>query len=135
MTPSQPSLFTESLEEALRDCVSVLKGPKAVGVMLWPSMKADLAGRRLNQCLDPERDEKLDPSEIMTIAKQARAHGCHSLMAFMAQELDYEWKAIDPETVEAREKRELAELLRVVNERLARLEKRESNTVLVRRVA
>jgi hypothetical protein len=121
----QEPLFVESLEEALRDAVNALKGPKAVGVMLWPSMKADLAGRRVNQCLDPERDEKFDLSEILLIVKAARALNKHTVMAFLARELDYEFSPIDPETVETKERRELADLLNVVKGKLDRLEKRD----------
>ena len=131
----QAPLFVESLEEALRGAVNALKGPKAVGVLLWPSMKADLAGRRVNQCLDPDRDEKFDLSEILLIAKHARAVGCHTFMAYLAGELDYECTPVDPETIEAKESREIAELLRDVNARLARFEKRAADRNTLRRVA
>lgn len=131
----QSSLFMESMEEAVRDCVNALKGPKAVGVMLWPSMKADLAGRRLNQCLDPERDEKLDLSEILVIAKRARSVGCHSLMAYLAAELDYECKPVDPETEVQRLQREFIEAQRELSKLVARIEQKSADVVAMRRVA
>lgn len=100
---TQDPLFVESIEEALRDAVNALKGPKAVGIDLWPEMSADLAGRRLNQCLDPERSEKLELSQVLLIAKRARARNCHTLMTFLCRELNYEApKAVDPRDEYAR---------------------------------
>lgn len=131
----QQPLFCDSIEEALRGAVHALKGPKAVGVALWPELSADLAAKRLNHCLDPERPEKLELSQVLLIAKRARAVNCHTLIAYLSAELDYEWNAIDPETLEAREKRELTEVLKGAIARLDRLEKREIERNTLRRVA
>jgi hypothetical protein len=128
-------MFVESLEEAVRDAVNALKGPKAVGVLLWPSMKADLAGRRVCQCLDPERDEKFDLSEVLLIAKLARQQNCHTLMAFLAQELDYEWKPVDPETEQQRLMRDFISAQKALSDIAARIEKRQAENPNLRRVA
>lgn len=132
---SQVPLFSESFEEALRDAVMALKGPKAVGVMLWPSMKADLAGRRLCQCLDPERDEKFDLAEILLIAKRARSVGCHTVMSYLAAELDYECKPVDPETEVQRLQREFIEAQRELAKIVAKIEQKSADVVAMRRVA
>lgn len=132
----QQPLFVDSMEEALRGAVMALKGPKAVGVALWPELSADLAAKRLNHCLDPERPEKLELAQVLLIAKRARMVGCHTLMSFLACELDYEGpKPIDPETLEAKERRELTTLLRDVSQRLDRLDKRDAERNQIRRVA
>lgn len=135
VVPAQTPLFVDSIEEALRDAVSALKGPKSVGVMLWPELSADVAAKRLNHCLDPERPEKLELSQVLLIAKKARSANCHTLIAYLCAELDYEWKPIDPETVEARERRELAELLVDVRAKLNRMERRDAERTELRRVA
>ena len=108
---TQEPLFVESLEEALRDAINALRGPKEVGVMLWPSMKADLAGRRVNQCLDHDRDEKFTLSELLLIAKRARALNCHTVMAFLAKELSYDLHPIDQEEAINRETHQLTSVL------------------------
>lgn len=131
----QNPLFSETFEDALMDAVKALKGPKAVGEMLWPDKGMESAAKYLRACLDPERDEKLSLSQILLLAKRARAIGCHTLIAFLATELDYEWKAVDPETVEARERRELGELMRRVEEKLDRLNKRDAERSVLRSVA
>ena len=131
----QSALFVESFEEAIADAVKALRGPKAVGTALWPEMSAELAAKRLNHCLDPERPEKLELSQVLLIAKRAREVNCHTVMAFLAAQLDYEYTPVDPETLEAKETREIAELLKTVNARLARFEKRQADKNQLRRVA
>ncbi len=132
---NQAPLFVESLEEALRGAVGALKGPKAVGVLLWPSMSAELAGRRVNQCLDPDRHEKFDLSEILLIAKHARAVGCHTFMAFLAQQLDYECKPVDPETELQRLQREFIESQRQLSKLAEQINGKLADVAQMRRAA
>lgn len=132
---NQAPLFVESLEEALRGAVGALKGPKAVGVLLWPSMTADLAGRRVNQCLDRERNEKFDLSEILLIAKHARSVGCHTFMAFLAAELDYDCKPIDPESAVQRLQREFTESVNRLADIQRQLTAKTADVVHMRRAA
>lgn len=131
----QQTLFVESLEEALRDCVNALKGPKAVGVALWPELSADLAAKRLNHCLDPERQEKLELSQVLLIAKRARLAGCHTVMAFLAQQLDYECKAVDPETEVQRLQREFVQAVDHLSKIQTSLAAKTSDVAQMRRAA
>lgn len=131
----QQPLFCESFEEAIRGAVNTLKGPKAVGVMLWPELSADVAAKRLNHCLDPERPEKLELSQVVLIAKRARLANCHTIFGFLAQELDYEFKPVDPETEQARLMREFIEAQRAISELACRIEKRLNENPNLRRVA
>lgn len=132
---TQEPLFVESLEEALRDAIGRLKGPKAVGVMLWPAMKAELAGRRVNHCLDPERDEKFELSEVLLIAKAARALHCHTVMAYLAAQLDYEFKPIDPESAVQRLQREFTESVTRLAEIQRQLTAKQDDVLAMRRAA
>jgi hypothetical protein len=125
----------DSIEEALLDAVKALKGPKAVGVFLWPELAADIAAKRLNHCLDPDRPEKLELSQLLLIAKRARAVGCHTVMSFLAKELDYEWKPVDPETEQQRLMREFIVAQKALTELAARIEKRQAENPNLRRVA
>lgn len=132
---AQQTLFVESIEEALRDCVNALKGPKAVGVLLWPELSADLAAKRLNHCLDPDRPEKLELSQILLIAKQARAVNCHTIMAYLASELDYECKPVDPETEVQRLQREFIEAQRALSKLAEQINTKLADVSHMRRVA
>ena len=116
MISAQQTLFVDSIEEAIRDSVNALKGPKAVGVMLWPELSADLAAKRLHHCLDPERPEKFELSQVLLIAKKARAVNCHTLIAYLSAELDYTWEPVDPETSVQRLQREFTDSVNRLSE-------------------
>lgn len=131
----QSALFVESLEEALLDAVKALKGPKAVGVALWPEMAADLAGKRLNHCLDPERPEKLELSQVLLIAKRARLAGCHTVMGYLAQQLDYDCKPVDPETEVQRLQREFIESQRQLSKLAEQINAKLADVAQFRRAA
>jgi hypothetical protein len=132
---AQTTLFVESIEEALRDCVNALKGPKSVGVMLWPELSAELAAKRLHHCLDPDRPEKLELSQVLLIAKKARASGCHTFMSFLASELDYDCKPTDPETAVQRLQREFTESVNRLSEIQRQLSSKTADVQAMRRVA
>ncbi len=124
---AQQTLFVESIEEALRDAVNALKGPKHVGVLLWPELSADLAAKRLNHCLDPDRPEKLELSQVLLIAKRARLAGCHTVMAYLSQELDYAAPvAVDPESEVQRLQREYIAATAALVKLAGRIEQRQT---------
>lgn len=100
------ALFHECLSDALRECVAVCGGLKAVGVKLWPEVEADHAGRRLADCLNDSKRDKLSPEQMLLILRMARAHGCHAGMTYLSRELGYS----DPQPIEPEDER--AELQR-----------------------
>lgn len=87
---SQESLWHDTFEDALRDVVQALGGPKKVACELWPGKGPQDAARYLNHCLDPERNEKLSPGEIIWIMRAGAQAGCHVAMAFIADICLYE---------------------------------------------
>lgn len=131
----QQPLFCETLEEALRGAVNALKGPKAVGVSLWPELSADVAAKRLNHCLDPDRPEKLELSQVVLIAKRARLVGCHTVMGYLAAELDYEYKPVDPETEVQRLQREFIESQRALSRLAEQINAKLADVAQMRRAA
>lgn len=136
MIPAQATLFVESIEEALHDSVNALKGPKAVGVMLWPELAADVAAKRLHHCLDPDRPEKLELSQVLLIAKKARANGCHTFMAYLASELNYEPpKPVEPETEVQRLQREFTDSVNRLAEIQRQLSAKTADVQAMRRAA
>lgn len=135
MISTQTTLFVESTEEALRDCVNALKGPKSVGVMLWPELSADLAAKRLNHCLDPERPEKLELAQVLLVAKKARAVDCHTLIAFLCSELNYRYEEVNPETEVQRLQREFTESVNRLSDIQRQLSAKQNDVQAMRRAA
>lgn len=89
MTSFQIPLFFDTYEDAIRAVVTALGGFKKVGVMLWPSKLADEAGRKLADCLNSVKREKLDISELALIRREARKAGVHILAHYEAREAGY----------------------------------------------
>lgn len=87
---TQDTLWHDTFEDALRDVVQALGGPKRVASQLWPGKGLQEAARYLNHCLDVERNEKLSPGEIIWIMRAGAQAGCHVAMTFIADSCLYE---------------------------------------------
>lgn len=86
----QPPLFVESIYDALRAIVGHLGGPKTVGKLLWPA-KSELGARgQLLDCLNPERNDKLDPDQIVMLFRLAREAGFHVAKHWLDAETGYQ---------------------------------------------
>ena len=120
----QQALWHESLDEALRDAVHAIGGPKAAGYLLWPDKKMDDSARYLHRCLDPERSEKLELSQVVMLMREAKANDCHTPMAYLASELGYEEpKPKDPETERDRIQREFIQAQEQMQALVKRMER------------
>ena len=118
----QPSLFLDSICDAIGCAVQTIGGAKKASALLWPAMKAETAYTRLRHCLADEFPEKLSPDEVLLLARHARNLGDHSIMQYLAVCLDYEIRPTNPDEAKARAKR--ARKLALIAE-LARLEEGE----------
>ncbi len=120
-----PALFHESLLDALAEVVRALGGSKAVGAKMRPEKGIDAAGRWLNDALNPNREEKLDPDQVLWLLKEGRAAGCHAAMNYLAREAGYSDPIpVEPEDERARAQRDFetaVKALGAVTDRLARL--------------
>jgi len=85
----QPALFHESYEDAIRDTALALGGNKIVGSSLWPSMLADEAGKKLADCLNRDKREKLSLGELSLIRRMARIAGVHILASYEMRDAGY----------------------------------------------
>lgn len=124
---SQPELFHETLNDALREVVQALGGAKKVGALMRPDIVgADTAGRWIHDCLNPERAHRFDPDQVLWLLREGRKAGCHAAMRFLAAECGYaEPVPIDPKVQEDRlldDLRSSALTLRVALEKIERLE-------------
>lgn len=86
---AQPPLFFDSFEDAVKHVVSVLGGPKEVGRLLWPTKSPEAARSRLLDCLNEKEPQKLDPNEIIALARAGREKGCHAIVDWLTQEAGY----------------------------------------------
>lgn len=103
-------VFYDSINDALVDCVKACGGSKNVGHEIWPAKGVEGAQRHLLACLNPDRNEKLSPDEVLLIARLARDKDCHVYIEYLAQALSY----AQPEPVEPED--ELKVLLKANNE-------------------
>ncbi len=101
-----PSLFHESLNEAIKDCINAVGGAKAVACRLWPEKTPEASHRLLLSCLNDDRPEHLTPDQVVMVLRLARAKGCHIGIAYILRDLGY----ADPQAIEPRD--EAAELQR-----------------------
>lgn len=120
------SLFHESLADALRECIAVCGGTKAVGAKLWPEKEPDAAGRILADCLNDGKREKLSPEQVMLLLRMARAKGCHAGMVYLSRELGYsDPQPVEPEDERAQLQREYIEAAKTMARMAARIESLE----------
>lgn len=100
---SQPPLFVEDIYEALGAIVTHLGGAKSVGSMFWPAKSAHDAGKLLKDCLNPERNEKLDPEQVLLLFRLARETNFHVSKHWFDTETGYEPSApTNPKDEQAR---------------------------------
>lgn len=86
--------FYEGPEDALRAAVQALGGAKQVGATLWPDKTPDSAGRLMQDCLNPGRNEKLDVTQVMFILRKAKDAGVHGPFTWFAGEIGYDARPI-----------------------------------------
>lgn len=100
-------LFCEDINEALREIVNGLGGPKKVGPLLWPEKTIEQAHSLLLACLNVERKEHLTPQQVTLLLREGRKVGCHVGVNFICDDAGYERPApIEPEDELARLQRE-----------------------------
>ena len=119
-----PSLFHESINDALRECVQACGGHKVVGSLLWPEKAADVAGRLLSDCLNDAKRERLSPEQVLLVLRLARERGCHAGMNFIARDAGYsDPPPVEPEDERAKLQREFIEASKSLTRMAAQIER------------
>lgn len=114
----------DDIEDALKDAVRHLGGNKNVARQLWPDKDPDIAGRLLADCLNPNRQERLAPSQVVFVLRLAREAGYHAPMHYFCGEAGYEpAKPREPEDEKAELQRRFIEATEVQSQLLERLER------------
>lgn len=120
MTPTP--LFHETLTDALREVVQAYGGAKKVGAAMKPQKAADDAGRWVLDCLNPERQARFDPEEVLWLLREGRKIGCHAAALFLMRESGYaDPVPVEPEDERARLEREFIDAARSVEAIAARM--------------
>lgn len=118
----QPALFHECLDDAIRDTVMAMGGNKRVGNLLWPALPADVAGKRLADCLNADKRDKLSPDELALIRREARKQGAHILATYEMRDAGYaDPLPIAPEDEAAQLQREYIAAVKAMGELQARI--------------
>ncbi len=123
----QQRLIFDDILDALGEVVRALGGPKAVGAAMRPELPMDQAAQWVRDCLNSNRRERFDPSQVLWLLRKGRDASCHGAMHFLCDETGYARpQPLDP-------KDELAELQRrfidaagsvqAIGERIERLTK------------
>jgi len=87
----QERLFYEDILDAARAVVQAAGGAKAVGPKLFGAGRSiDAAARLLLDCLNPANERRLDPGQLLALARIGRDIGCHALMNYFAAEAGYD---------------------------------------------
>ena len=119
MPPDLPEFETD--EEALTAAVQQCGGFKAMGVRLWPDVSPDVAARKLNDALNPMRPERLKPSQVRLILREARDRGYHAAAAWLMADVGYTLTPIDVRSQEDRKVQALLAATEVLSKALASL--------------
>lgn len=94
---SQQQLFYEDVFDVGRAAVQACGGAKVVAAKLWPHMPIAEAQRKLLDCLNRERPEKLCIEEFMALLRMAGEAGFHQAKHWIDQALGYQPTApLDP---------------------------------------
>lgn len=86
----------ETDEEALLSAVQHAGGAKVIGCKLWPDVSPDTAQRKLLDALNVNRPERLKPSQVRLLLREARERGYHAAAQWLMGEVGYSVTVIEP---------------------------------------
>lgn len=86
--------FYEEAKDALKAAIQALGGTKVVGPMMWPDKDPMKAAALLSDCINPNRSEKLEITQIMLIFSMAKEAGVHGPFLWFSNEIGYEARPI-----------------------------------------
>lgn len=120
----QDELFHEDVDAAISHVIAALGGNKKVGAMLYPEEPVDQAGRKVADCMNPDRPQFLKLKQITFLLTEARKQGIHSAMAFINRECGYgDPLPVEPEDEAAELQRQFIAAQKGMDKILKRMEK------------
>jgi hypothetical protein len=120
----QQPLFFEDVYDVLKYVVQSLGKPKDVGPLLFPHKEDPFAaGRLLSDCINSNRDAKLDIEQIILLLRLAKEKGCHAGIEYLCTAAGYSKpNPIDPKDEQAERQRELIRQLQLTRQLLSRID-------------
>lgn len=86
----QQPLFFEDIYAALRHVVQSLGKPKDVGPAIFPHKEdPEAAGRLLSDCLNENREARLNPEQLILLMRLGRDKGCHTAIDYICTAAGY----------------------------------------------
>jgi hypothetical protein len=126
----QEALFIEDELEALKVDIARLGGMKVVGASLYPDKTPPAAGEYLGACLNADRREKLDYSQIIWIKSEARKVGSFAAHRYESQVCGFaEPIPIEPEDEAAKLQRQFNESVKLQQQILHQMQRIQLPTV------
>ena len=86
--------FYENVEQALSACIQALGGAKTVGNALWGDKPLEESRTLLLNCVNAQRKEKLDYTQVMFIFQEAKNVGCYEPYFWYSNEIGYDARPI-----------------------------------------
>ena len=120
---NQPSLFHETIYDALGADISAAGGFKVVANKLWPTEVN--AAAKLRNSINVDQPHKLCADEVLAIKRLAREAGSTATVDYEAQQLGFQATWLDPKDEADELRREVRDLLEVVTRKLDRIERAE----------
>lgn len=117
-------------EEALTAAVQHCGGFKAMGVRLWPDVSPDVAARKLADALNLQRAERLKPSQVRLILREARDRGYHAAAQWFMAETGYSVAVIEPVAQADRAIEAVTQATDVLNKALNMLERAQRGLIV-----
>lgn len=127
---TQADLWHDSAEDAIKAVLIGVYGKgwqKKAAAEMWPLEDPVDKGKWLERCLLKDTAEKLSLTELIWILRKGRDAGIHTAFAFLADECDYEFKAVAPQDELATLQREYiraVEQMKRLTEQMARVQVR-----------
>lgn len=86
--------FYEGAEDALKASVQALGGAKSVGSRLWPDKSVEDARTLLLNCINPDRKEKFDYSQLIWLFREAKRKGHTAGFDWFARECEFDSRPV-----------------------------------------
>jgi len=108
----QSPLWDEDIDTALGAVVMAAGGARVVASEWFPAEDPTTKARYINNCLNPDRNEKFSSREFLWLLRKGRELDCHAIMYFICDDAGYEkTQPINPEDEKERLQRELNQKL------------------------
>lgn len=123
--------MNETIEDAIKDDVTSIGGPKQAAHHFFPDKTPDQGAAYIRAWSLPDRSERPEPSQLFLLIELARAKvGVSECARFMEQRLNCRMEWLNPEDEKARLQREFITAVEHLNTIQRRIEQNEQRPSL-----